>query len=333
MSLDMMHYDSIEREFSRRRSRGLKLTESRRAEVHNAHPDIRAIDEAISSVSVEEATSRLFNNKDTESGDFHRRIDELSKARAELLVKYGYGADYLDPVYQCPRCKDTGFYRGARCSCYNRALAELLYNDSGLSKVLDSENFDTLSFRYHSPGFIDSTTGKSAREFYEQAVTTSKAFVDKFGESYNNLLFYGKTGTGKTFLTNCIAKALMDRGYSVIYAGAHDFFRKLADERFSSEKSGPFTRVIRECDLLIIDDLGSEMTNSFVSSELFALLNERNLKQRSIIISTNLEFGKIASVYSERTFSRILNNFVLIKLVGDDIRVQKQYDTTSKEII
>ena len=91
--------------------------------------------------------------------------------------------------------------------------------------------------------------------------------------------------------------------------------------------------MIRECDLLIIDDLGSEMTNSFVSSELFALLNERNLKQRSIIISTNLEFGKIASVYSERTFSRILNNFVLIKLVGDDIRVQKQYDTTSKEII
>ena len=150
-------------------------------------------------------------------------------------------------------------------------------------------------------------------------------FIENFDKNFSNLYFYGDTGIGKTFLSNCVAKELMDRGYSVIYFTAFQLFDILSKGIFRREEEAIAAHQnIFNCDLLIIDDLGTELTNSFTTSQLFLCLNERILRKKSTIISTNLGMNQLADIYSERVLSRISSNYTLIKLFGADIRILKR---------
>jgi DNA replication protein DnaC len=150
-------------------------------------------------------------------------------------------------------------------------------------------------------------------------------FIRDFENKPKNLFFYGNTGVGKTFLSNCVAKELLDNGYSVIYFTAFQLFDILSKGVFEKDADAIAAHQnIFDCDLLIIDDLGTELSNAFSTSQLFLCVNERILRQRSTIISTNLNLNQVSDTYSERTFSRVLNNYNLIKLFGDDIRIQKR---------
>ena len=161
----------------------------------------------------------------------------------------------------------------------------------------------------------------------EQVVATCRGFVEKFDTEHGNLLFTGPTGVGKTFLTNCIAKELIDKYCSVIYLSANDLFEVFSKNRFeyhTEEEMKGMYQYILECDLLIIDDLGTELNNSFTSSQLFYCINERLNSQKSTIISTNLNMNQVADIYSERVLSRISNSYNIIKLFDDDIRLKKR---------
>ena len=162
-------------------------------------------------------------------------------------------------------------------------------------------------------------------ESAQNAVEKSWNFIRNFGSAKDNLLIYGDTGVGKTFLTHCIAKELLDLSYFVLYFTAFDFFDLLSRNTFQKDaESADMASFIYECDLLIIDDLGTELTNSFISSQLFCCINERILNQKATIISTNLTMEDFLNTYSERTFSRVTSKYTMLKLVGNDIRIQKK---------
>lgn len=191
--------------------------------------------------------------------------------------------------------------------------------------MLDRENFDTFSMEYYSNSHIDRLTGRSSREAIEIALKSCREFIDTFGTEFRNLLLYGDTGVGKTFLSHCIAKELLEQSFSVIYFTAAQLFDIFAKSTFRrEEEAGADCDHIYSCDLLIIDDLGTEMSNSFTNSQLFICLNERILRKKSTLISTNLSLEDLKNIYSERVFSRITSAYTVLRLTGDDIRIQKK---------
>ena len=201
----------------------------------------------------------------------------------------------------------------------------MLYTQSNLQEILKKENFKHFSFEYYSDTIRNEITGLTARETAQDAVRKAKMFIHTFDTSFQNLFIYGSTGVGKTFLSNCIAKELIDQAHCVIYFTAFDLFDTLAKTTFQKDMSSDGTlEDIFECDLLIIDDLGTELTNTFVVSALFQCINERIMRRKSTIISTNLSLGQFRDIYSERILSRITSNYTMIKLFGEDIRIQKR---------
>lgn len=328
MPLSAEQYDSIARRYSERRFRNQSILDARIAEVHKKVPAIRDIENEMAALSLSEAKKRLAGS--SEPSQFSERLTVLAAKKQRLLFEGGYPEDYLDPLYDCPICRDTGYVNGKKCQCFRQASAELLYQRAGLSEILKKENFDSFSFDYYAPDVYDPKSGRSARDVIRDVYKICREFVSNFDTDYQNILFFGKPGVGKTFLSNCIAKELLDSGHTVIYASANELFDRLAAQRFSSSREDPVSRLseLLGCDLLIIDDLGTELTNSFVISELFTCVNTRIVQRRSTIISTNLELDKLAETYSERTFSRMLSNYRLVKIIGSDIRIQKQLQKT-----
>ena len=167
-------------------------------------------------------------------------------------------------------------------------------------------------------------TGLTERETARRAYDIARGFVRNFDSSFENLFLYGDTGVGKTFLSHCIAHDLLESAHCVMYFSAFDLFELLADSKFSRDKTEG-QEFVFDSDLLIIDDLGTELTNSFVSSQLFLCINERIMRRKSTIISTNLKLENFSDTYSERTFSRIASNYRMVKLEGKDIRIQKSF--------
>lgn len=196
---------------------------------------------------------------------------------------------------------------------------------SNVREILEEENFSKFSFQYYSRDIINPATKLSALDTAKKVVADCREFLVSFDTTPGNLFFYGDTGVGKTFLSHCIAKWLIDRSHSVIYFSAFQLFDLFAKYTFSREEDAmEFYPYIFDCDLLIIDDLGTELTNAFVSSQLFLCINERLIRKKSTIISTNLPMNRFSDTYSERVFSRITSNYTMCKLIGDDIRIQKK---------
>ena len=193
----------------------------------------------------------------------------------------------------------------------------------------DTYYFDNFNFDFYSDDIIDEVSGISSLENMETIVDRCHYFINNFDKHPCNLLFYGRAGTGKTFLINCIAKELIDKSYSVIYLSAVQFFDLLADYSFRRENNSVYRQIsineLEGCDLLIIDDLGTEMSNSFTDSALFDCLNERLIHQKSTIISTNFSIEDLQNKYEERIFSRVIGNYNSFKIFGDDIRIKKKF--------
>lgn len=324
MALTNSQYDQIMRTYERKqRSARLGLEEKKR-EIYAAVPELQELEETIASFSVKQA--RLLLEGDPSA--LHILKDQLEKARKKreaLLQGAGFSMADLMPVYECPDCKDTGYIDGKRCHCLKQAAIDLVYTQSNIKSILDTENFDTLSLDYYADAPIDPTTGRSPLDNAKLAVAACHSFIDRFDREFENIFFYGSTGVGKTFLSNCIAKELLDSGHSVLYFTSFQLFTILEKSKFHQDADAMQQEDdLFTCDLLIIDDLGAELTNSFSVSQLFLCLNERLLRKRSTIISSNLDLEKLFETYSERNFSRIISNYLLLKLTGADIRLQKR---------
>ena len=202
---------------------------------------------------------------------------------------------------------------------------DFLFAQYPIRDQLSKENFDTFSFDYFDTDRRDPVTGKTSLENMRKVYETCREFADSFIPGRKNLLFTGPAGAGKTFLSNCIADALIRQGFSVVYLPAGRLFETLADATFErTDASKDSYSYILESDLLIIDDLGAEMNNSFINSQLFFCLNERNLRKRSTLISTNLTLNQMRDNYTERVTSRLVEQYVICHFFNSDIRVKKR---------
>ncbi|MDD3278897.1 MAG: ATP-binding protein [Lachnospiraceae bacterium] len=323
MSLSNMQYDTIMRAYNKKQLQHRHILDEHIQTAYAQIPKLGEINARIASISIAKARARLNRTEDTT--DLASSIQALASQRRELLLTHGFPADYLELQYDCPLCRDTGYIENRKCSCFRQAEISLLYDQSNIRDILEEENFSKYSLEYYSHDLTNQVTGSSSYDTAVQALKRCRTFTETFGENFENLFIYGDTGVGKTFLSHCIAKDLIDRSFCVIYFTAFDLFDLFAKHTFATtEEARELHSNIFSCDLLIIDDLGTELTNSFVSSQFFLCINERLMHKKSTVISTNLSLDQLAATYSERTFSRISSNYSMIKLFGNDIRIQKK---------
>ncbi len=323
MALTNAQYDSIMRDYQAQQISNRHAVEEKKNKLYSAVPELQELDNQIATISIEAAKARLLGEAG-DSDDLRNQIDSIRDKKKRLIEGAGFSLDYLIPPYRCPDCQDTGYINGFRCHCLKQASLDLIYKQANLSNILSRENFDTFSLEYYSDSDFDAK-GLSSRENAKKAFAECQEFCNNFSENGGNIFLYGNTGVGKTFLSNCIAKSLLDDGHSVIYTTAIQLFDIFDDHKFyRGGYSLEDYENIFSCDLLIIDDLGTESDTKFTSSQFFMCLNERMLRQKSTIISTNLSIAQFSERYSERTFSRVTSAYSFIKLWGSDIRMKKK---------
>lgn len=324
MGLSNKQFDSIMEKYDSIRLENNRRQMARANEVRDNVPGYFDSEKELRSLRMKRTCAGL--NRDASSlTELKAKEELLIDRRNRLLTEAGYPSDYLSPIYQCPKCHDTGFLPESRnkCSCFIAAQTRLLFEQSGIFDLIQIQNFDTLSFDYFN---------ESESVSYSNALNSAKNFIRNFNSDYQNLVFYGNVGTGKTFLSCCIAKELMETGFSVTYRSADKLFKDLVDLRFSDDKNEYFSFIedMNQCDLLIIDDLGTEAITERVKADLFTCLNNRDLLKKATLISTNLTLDELNRRYSERIFSRISSHFTFCKFEGRDIRMLKKFQEKRK---
>lgn len=326
MALSNSQYDAIMREYGRQQIENHHKLEERRKEIYARLPVVRQLEAEIAERSVACAKKLLEGDKGV-LDKLKEDLRDLREQKALIIRAAGYPDDYLELHYRCPDCRDTGLIDGRKCHCFLQAQMKLLHAQSNLEDVLGRENFKALSYEYYDDTEILPQLGITNAAYMRRVVAGCKEFVRDFDRKHDNLLFTGSTGVGKTFLTNCIARELMDDFHSVIYLTASDLFDVFSRNKFdydNAEDMKDMYRFILDCDLLIIDDLGTELNNSFTSSQLFYCINERMNMSRSTIISTNLTLARLRDSYTDRVTSRIMSGYRIIPLYGGDIRLLKK---------
>ena len=316
MPLTNIQYDRIFRQYEERQKENRLETERRHACVYESIPEFQKLENAVASLAVAQG-KKLLSGDEKALDALRKSLADLKAQKEQLLLDAGFSVNFLDPVFCCPDCQDTGYIGREKCHCFRQAEISLLYEQSGIQDLLKQNNFSLLSYEYYRG---------EALALFQNAVKTCQSFIKNFNSDYHNLFFYGTVGTGKSFLSCCVAKELMDQGHSVIYFGATGLFDLLSNAAFHTkdreERQNAYSDLYR-CDLLIIDDLGTELTNQFTSSQIFSLLNERHLGKKSTLISTNFTLAQLRDRYSDRIFSRITSNFEVCRLAGEDIRMYK----------
>ncbi len=241
----------------------------------------------------------------------------------KLLVENGYSENYLETPYTCRECNDSGFVGGYICKCRKEILKELAKKELANVSQSDKCSFDNFNLDYY-PEPVDTDLGVSPRKRMENILEYCKCYAEDFDKDSESLYMHGSTGLGKTHLSLAIANIVAENGFRVIYDTAHNLLSSLEREKFSYSNTGETEKEILDCDLLIIDDLGSEFTSQFTVSSIYNIINTRINRSKPVIISTNLTVSELEAKYSQRVTSRIIGNYVSLRFVGNDIRQLKK---------
>lgn len=295
----------------------------RRDEISNKHPEIIELDTKIQKFCLNLSLSILKGSvTEDDLSKLRDTITELRFKKYEMLVSNGYSQEYLNMHYHCSKCKDNGFIGtgNLKCSCYKNKLISLYYKDSDLEDAVRSNNFNNFDINLYSSHKITEDRYSPRRNMENILENVKGNYIPTFNYHDDNLLFYGDSGTGKTFLSWCIAKDLLDAGFLVVYKTSDELIKCLKDIRFNNNSN--LEELLINCDLLIIDDLGAEQITEFSTTELFTLINKKILKKKKMLISTNLSISGIAKLYTDRIYSRLIGNFKLSKFYAEDIRIQ-----------
>ena len=321
-------YRRILGEYDKIHTKNAQLLARRKEEVYEMYPRIREIDDELAGLGVSLVRFALKDTAKDAVRDLTREQAALIKERAKILNDAGYRRTYLDAIYDCKQCKDTGFVENVRCVCLNQKLIDDHFIMSNLQGKLKQECFENFDIRYYSEQKSENES-ISPRANIERIFQISMDFVKHFDTKYSNLMFYGQPGLGKTFLCSCIAKDLLHVGKIVLYTTAPALFKFYDEYRFkndSPEDSALYADMIAATELLIIDDLGAEFGTSNSMSEFFNLINTRINEKKHTIISTNLIPGTdFEDLYSQRLTSRFIGNYIMLKFIGTDIRLAKKY--------
>ena len=303
------------------------LFERKVLRVYAVAPQVRALDSEIRATMTALVRAALTPDGESQIAEIRSRNILLQEQRRRELLQAGFPVDYLDDDYICPDCRDTGYSGTKICSCLmNLYKEEQKKSLSNLFKLGD-ETFDSFDLSYYD----DASTldaDPSARKSMEIIYDTCVEYARKFGEKSVNLFFNGNPGLGKTFLSACIAHVVADNGYSVVYDMSSTIFSKFEEVRFSrsddTEEARNETKRYLDCDLLILDDLGTEMTTAFTISVLYDIINSRLMTGKKTIISSNLSLNELRHRYSEQIMSRIEGDYQLLTFRGSDIRLKKR---------
>lgn len=303
--------------------------EERRARAYAADGRIEAVDARMSRTVMDAMAAALRRGADPKEAldDLRDENLGLQEERALLLTRAGFPADYLTESYACPRCRDTGYRDTGLCDCLMDLYRDEQRKDLSALLNLGEETFESFDLSYYSP-VPDDLTGISPRQTMEVIFETCRQYARRFNADSLNLYLSGGTGLGKTFLSTCIAKEVSERGFSVVYDTAASVFSKYEQDKFSRDSADTSAaradiRRLEGCDLLILDDLGTEMLTSFVTSALYTLINNRLLNRKKTIISSNLPVEALGSRYSAPIMSRVAGEFVVLNFQGRDIRLIK----------
>ena len=307
------NYALAKAEIEKRRLDAIATAEERNADLALESDEIRNIDKELSQ------TGLLIFKTACEGGDIEAirsRNTELQKKRREILVKLGYPEDYTEPHYTCKVCSDTGFVGAKMCSCLKQILITKNIQSSGMGKLIDKQSFDNFNLDVYK-------NNPEIHARMERNLRLAKAYADNFAAKRGNLLLIGTTGTGKTHISTAIAKAIISQGFDVLYDSVQNIVNDFERDKFRSGYNSEQTSdKYNECDLLIIDDLGAEFVTQFSVSALYNLINTRQNKGLSTIISTNLSASELAGKYEGRIYSRIIGaDYTVLRFEGDDRRI------------
>lgn len=296
--------------------------ENRLREVHLKSPAIREIDLAFPKIGQKIVEAVMLGKSKDETNavlsEIRAESDALSLKRAEEMAKLGYPEDYTSPKYFCEKCKDSGYVGINMCSCLKKELTKIGYENSGLGALLSKQSFDNFSLKYYDG---------DDRIIMERNLAICKNYAQNFGEGSESLLLMGNTGLGKTHLSTSVAAEVVEKGFDVVYETSHNLISVFSAEQFG--RPLPTANVTRSseryfnCDLLIIDDFGTETVNQFSVSCFYNLINTRVNKGLPVIINTNLTQENIKTKYSDRIASRLFGEFIVLSFPGKDIRMQK----------
>lgn len=321
-------YKRIRAEYETKPFQARAEADARRAELYSAIPEVRELDARLSAFGLRIMEAAL-GGGDTaaEIAALRAENERICAVRGELLRKNGFPADYSEPKYECPKCEDSGFVGIHMCECMRRRLTEAGMEASGLSGLMRKQSFDNFSLDYYR---------QSPKEY--EIMSRNYLMVRRYAESFSmeegktppqSLLFLGGTGLGKTHLSTAVARTVISRGYDVFYNSAVGMISDFECRRFGNgltQGDGDDTARYTECDLLIIDDLGTEVVNQFTLSCLYHVLNTRLNLSKPTLISTNLTSGELRKIYSDRITSRLLGEYLLVPFYGIDVRKQKTQD-------
>lgn len=314
-------FAQIRRQMEEGRLRAQEIAENRRRELHAALPEVEGIDQELARTGLM-IMEEISKGKDGLAERLENiRLDnlDLQAQRGACMVRAGYPADYDTPPYNCPDCKDTGYQGQQMCACLKSALTRESMKRAGVDRLFETQRFETFKLEYYQQ---DRRTLQLMKNYLEHC----RQFADEFsGETSENLLLCGGTGLGKTHLSTAIAGVVVERGFDVLYESAPNLLSAFEAERFgrTSISTAADSSHYFECDLLIIDDLGVEMGNTFTVGVLYNLLNTRIVTRRPMIISTNLTPEEIRSRYTDRVASRLFGEFTVMRFEGRDVRMQK----------
>lgn len=319
MGFNRNNYIRIKEEYNGKYRKAEESAKLRRAEVEMTVDGVLDIDKQLSLTGIEIMEAAMKNNV-AEVEKVKRKNEELLSFRADLLVKAGYPADYTEIKYECPVCGDTGAVDNKMCICMRKKLVEAGFESSGMASLIKEQNFKNFSLEYY----------KQSPEEYKRMAYIYKLLYN-YAESFDvktsqNIAMFGGTGLGKTHLSSAIAGRVIEGGHDVYYVGAQGMISDFEYNRFGNSSVGASDGNVErytECDLLIIDDLGTEMVNQFTTSCLYNVINTRLNKRKPTLISTNLSQDEFRRRYWDRITSRVFGEYVILPFVGRDIRSQK----------
>lgn len=318
-------------EYDSKRMHKLSSLDERMKKLMETSSEYNKLEKDLQEISIASLKSMLLvasDEKEEKLKKLEEKTSQVVNEKKLLLKKLNLPEDYLSPNFDCKLCNDTGYINNELCSCIKQKVYNIEYNRANIGN-LDNENFDKFNFDVYSD-IPDSKTYNSKispKENIQKIVDISRNFINNFDSPLEkNLMFLGPTGLGKTFLSNCIAKEILDSGRTVLYQTAPVMLDSIISDKFNNTSSSLMQNILR-VDLLIIDDLGTEPMNSMKFTELFTIINTRLLNQSKkitkTIISTNLDLKGILNFYDERIASRIFGNYTMCRFFGDDIRFKK----------
>lgn len=316
-------YAQIKREMERYRDYAINKADEEIKLIYEKYPRLKEIDKELKNAGshmLKETLRRRGEDRDKLVKEFKEHYANLEKEKQSILDNAGISQDMLKPKFRCRLCEDTGIYKDKECKCMKKRRIEKMYTLSNIHENMKEQNFEKFNSSLFSKEPI--LNGVSQYDRILEISDTCREGIAGMEKTPFYALFMGGVGLGKTFLCSCLAKFAMEMGYSVVYATAYDIADVLVKVKFNRATGEDYETLdlINSCDLLIVDDLGTEGINSATNTEIFTVINNRLLNKKSLIISTNLSLKDINRIYGERVFSRFMGGFKMCQFIGRDLR-------------